>query len=98
MCWMMAMLMRRASWNSVSSSQCGLILPSSVAIRLCSRASSVCMQVSTSCSFTRISPASKQNMLLFGRVQPSSGMSSFSGNRSFSPYSANTGFIRSNPL
>lgn len=118
MCWMMAMLIRRASWNNVSSSQCGLMWDNSVATRLCSRAIKVCMQVSTSCSLTRISPASKQNlgietklhyssiltlrklltnMLLFGRVQPSSGKSSLSGSRSLRPYSAKTGFILSRP-
>lgn len=97
MCWMMAMLIRRASWNRVSSSQCGLIWARFVANRLCSLAINVCMQVSTSCSFTRISPASKQYMLLFGRVQPSSGKSNFNGSKSFSPYSWNTGFMRNKP-
>lgn len=42
-------------------------------------------------------PASKQYIDLFGRVQPSSGISNFSGNRSLRPYSEKTGFIRNNP-
>lgn len=42
-------------------------------------------------------PASKQYIERLGRVQPSSGMSSFRGSRSLSPYSSNTGFILSNP-
>lgn len=55
-CWIMPMLMRRASWKRVSSSQCGFTWAKPAAKRLCSRAINVCMQVRTSCSLTRISP------------------------------------------
>lgn len=48
------------AWKRISSSQCGLITYNWVAIRLCSRAHSVCMHVKINCSFTRISPVDKQ--------------------------------------
>ena len=60
MCCTRAATMCRDSWKIVSSSQCGLILPSSAAILLCSLTKSVWTMASTVCSFTLGSPAKKQ--------------------------------------
>ena len=48
------------TWKIVSSSQCGLIFPSSEAILLCSLTKRVWTIASTVCSLTRGSPAKKQ--------------------------------------
>lgn len=86
MCCIMAMLILLDSWKSVSSSQCGLTCAKFCAIVLCWRAINVCMQVRTSCSFTRISPGMKESCSSSNNVyrekmeqQETSGMdSSFS--------------------
>ena len=56
MCWIWAPTMRLASWYIRSSSHCGLISSSADAIRLCSRAQTVCIAANWGCSLTRLSP------------------------------------------
>ena len=59
-CWTRAATICLDSWKIVSSSQCGLILPSSAAILLCSLTNNVWTMARTVCSLTLGSPARKQ--------------------------------------